>query len=34
MPNGIFANENGESTGIAMMLWEAMLKDEALRDKA
>lgn len=34
MPNGILANENGESTGMAMMLWEAMLKDEALRDKA
>jgi hypothetical protein len=34
MPNGILANENGESTGMAMMLLEAMLKDEALKDKA
>lgn len=34
IPNGILANENGESTGMAMMLWEAILKDEALKDKA
>jgi hypothetical protein len=30
MPKGILANENGESAGIWMMLWVAMLlKDEA-----
>jgi hypothetical protein len=29
MPKGILVNEKGESTGMGMMFWVVMLKDEA-----